>query len=140
MPVWSHDCINRLVRVGSNDSTITDTPLVPQTPTPVLMDRCYPQRTSHPSCIKLPEATGNNYELKPQFISMLPKFHRMDSEDAYMFISEFEEVCTMLKIQQLTEDAIKLRFIPFALKDHAKKWLYSLTAVTPGISVDRGIS
>ena len=48
-------------------------------------------------------------------------------EDAYMFISEFEEVCDMLKIQQLTDDAIKLRFIPFALKEHAKKWLYSLT-------------
>ena len=43
-----------------------------------------------------------------------------------MFISEFEEVCAMLKIQQLTEDAVKLRFIPFALKDNAKKWLYSL--------------
>ena len=43
-----------------------------------------------------------------------------------MFISKFEEVCAMLKIQQLTEDAVKLRFIPFALKDNAKKWLYSL--------------
>ena len=58
---------------------------------------------------------------------MLPKFHGMESDDAYMFITEFEEVCAMLKIQQLNEDAIKLCFIPFALKDTAKKWLYSLT-------------
>ena len=43
-----------------------------------------------------------------------------------MFISEFEEVCVMLMIQQLTEDAVKLCFIPFALKYNAKKWLYSL--------------
>ena len=57
---------------------------------------------------------------------MLPKFAGVESEDAYMFISEFEEVCAMLKIQHLTEDAIKLRFIPFALRDLAKKWLYSL--------------
>ena len=32
----------------------------------------------------------------------------------------------MLKIQHLSDDAVKLRFIPFALRDNAKKWLYSL--------------
>ena len=50
----------------------------------------------------------------------------MESEDAYFFIREFEEVCLMMRIPQLGEDAIRLRFIPFALKDLAKKWLYSL--------------
>ena len=34
----------------------------------------------------------------------------------------------MMKIPKLGEDAIKLRFVPFALKDLAKKWLYSLEA------------
>ena len=43
-----------------------------------------------------------------------------------MFINEFEEVCTMMKIKQLTDDGVKLRFIPFSLRDNAKKWLYSL--------------
>jgi len=56
---------------------------------------------------------------------MLPKFSRLESEDVYMFISEFE-VCILMKIQQLSDDAIKLRFIPFSIKDNAKKWLYSL--------------
>ena len=32
----------------------------------------------------------------------------------------------MMKIPHLTDDAIRLRFVPFALKDLAKKWLYSL--------------
>ena len=95
MPVWLHDPTARLVIVGSYDSTMT----APGTLTLVMMDQCYPQCTSQPSCIKLPEASRNNYELKPQFITMLPKFHGMESEDAYMFISEFEEVCAMLKIQ-----------------------------------------
>ena len=32
----------------------------------------------------------------------------------------------MMRIPQLGEDAVRLRFIPFALKDMAKKWLYNL--------------
>ena len=32
----------------------------------------------------------------------------------------------MMRILQLGEDAVRLRFIPFALKDMAKKWLYNL--------------
>ena len=40
-------------------------------------------------------------------------------------IREFEKVCVMIKIPQLSYDAVKLRFVPFALKDLAKKWLYS---------------
>ena len=33
-----------------------------------------------------------------------------------------------MKIQQLSKDAIRLKFISFALKDNIKKWLYSLPA------------
>jgi len=43
-----------------------------------------------------------------------------------MVISEYKEVCTVMKIQRLSDDAIKLRFIPFSLRDNAKKWLYSM--------------
>ena len=34
----------------------------------------------------------------------------------------------MMKIPHLADDAIRLIFVPFALKDLAKKWLYSLAA------------
>ena len=50
----------------------------------------------------------------------------MGIEDAYILIREFEEVCATMKLQQLSEDEINLRLINFALKDNAKKWLYSL--------------
>ena len=88
--------------------------------------------SGHHSCIQLPKANGNNFELKPQFINTLPKFHGMESKDANFFIRQFEEVCLMMSIPQLgevpqlSEDAVRLWFIPFALKDLAKKWLYSL--------------
>ena len=68
----------------------------------------------------------HNFELKPQFINTLLKFHGLESEDAYIFIRKFEKVCLIMKILHLVDDAIKLRFVPFTLKDLTKKWLYSL--------------
>ena len=32
----------------------------------------------------------------------------------------------MMRIPQLGDDVVRLRFLPFSLKDLAKKWLYSL--------------
>ena len=32
----------------------------------------------------------------------------------------------MMKVPQLGDDAVKLSFVPFALKNIAKKWLYNL--------------
>ena len=55
---------------------------------------------------------------------MLPKF--TGNKDAYIFIRDFEEVCDTIRIHQLSDNAIKLRLINFALKDSTKKWLYSL--------------
>ena len=95
---------------------------------PSLQDRFYPIRTSLPSCIQLPDEGVDQFELKPQYINTLLKFHGFESEDAYFFIREFKEVCLMMKIPSLGVDAIKLQFVPFSLKDLAKKWLYSLEA------------
>jgi hypothetical protein len=33
----------------------------------------------------------------------------------------------MIKVSHLSMDVIKLRYIPFALKDAVKHWLYTLT-------------
>jgi len=38
-----------------------------------VQDKFYPIRTLLSSCIILPEANGNNFELKPQFINTLPR-------------------------------------------------------------------
>ena len=56
---------------------------------------------------------------------MLPKFSG-GTEDPYLFVHEFEEVCATLKLQQLTDDSVWLRLITFALRDVANKWLYGL--------------
>ena len=86
-----------------------------------LKDRFYPIRTSFPSYIQLLEDESKSFEIKPQFINTLPKYHGLEFEDAYFFIREFEEVSLMMRIPQLGDDAIRLHFVPFALKDLAKK-------------------
>ena len=114
MQVWSRDPnSSRLTRNTSPPKFELRPDSIIAQPTS-LQDRFYPIRTSLLSCIQ------------PQFINTLPKFHDLESEDAYFFIREFEEVCLIMKIPHHVEDAIRLRFIPFALKDLAKKWLYSL--------------
>ena len=115
MQEWVRD------HVTSRLTRNTSLPLYPEPVMVSLQDRFYLIRTSLPSCIKLPEANVNNFELKPQFINTLPKFHCLELEDANFFVREFEEVCLMMRIPQLGDDAIMLRFIPFSLKDLVKK-------------------
>ena len=55
---------------------------------------------------------------------MLPKFS--EEGDAYLFLSEFEEVCSMMQFPNMSRDVVRLHFIPIALKDSAKKWMHSL--------------
>jgi hypothetical protein len=61
------------------------------------------------------------FELKSDYISQLPNFRGLDKEDVYFFLKEFNEVYQMMKVPYLFMDAIKLRYISFALKDAAKR-------------------
>ena len=84
-------------------------------------------RSTLPSCFNLPALGANvNLKLEPHYIQMLPTFTGL--EDAYLFLSEFEEVCNMIHFHNVHIDVVKLRFVPFALKDNAKRWMYSLPA------------
>jgi len=96
MSVWSRDpATSRLTRNISLPK-----PNYKMTQTISLQDISYPIRTSLPFCIQLSEADSDKFEFKPQFINTLPKYHGLESEDAYLFIREFEEVCVMMKIPQ----------------------------------------
>ena len=108
-------CMQEWVRdpITSRLTRNTSLSLHPELVMASLQDRFYPIRTSLPSCIKLPEANGDNFELKPQFINTLSKFHGLESEDAYFFVREFEEVCLRMRIPQLGDDVVRLCFIPF---------------------------
>jgi len=87
MQEWYRDPItSSLVR----NTTLAHTPLPATNPIMAnhvsLKDKFYPIHTSLPSCIILPEINGNNFKLKPQFINTLPRFHGLESEEAYFLI------------------------------------------------------
>ncbi|KAI5328084.1 hypothetical protein L3X38_027480 [Prunus dulcis] len=85
-----------------------------------------PKVTDQPSCIVYPQLTVDRFELKSGMIHLLPTYYGNTTEDPYMHIKQFFEICATIKIQNLDDEQIKMRLFPFSLKDKAKSWLYSL--------------
>ncbi|XP_041011272.1 uncharacterized protein LOC121255044 [Juglans microcarpa x Juglans regia] len=96
-----------------------------------LRDYLQPVRTSTPSCIIQP-LNANAFNFKPGMIPLIPHFHGMDSENPYLHIKEFEEICSTFMDRTCTEEVIRLKLFPFSLKDKAKTWLNSLRPRTIG--------
>ena len=84
-----------------------------------------PTRASTPSCIVFPNVVGN-FEMKSGVIQLLPKFDGLDSENPYLHLKEFDEVCATLQYNNVTDDVVRLKLFPFSLKEKAKSWLHSL--------------
>ena len=78
------------------------------------------------SCIRLPNVPASQYEIKSSTIQMLPSFYGKTNEDPYKHLDEFLEICSTVKIQNFTDDALRLTLFPFSLKDKAKHWLGTL--------------
>ena len=94
-------------------------------PLRVMRDYMQPTFTSYTSCIILP-TNEHPFDLKPGVIELLPKFHGLDSENPYLHLKDFEEICNNLNKQNISEDFIKLKLFTFSLKEKAKTWFYSL--------------
>ncbi|GAV85744.1 hypothetical protein CFOL_v3_29178, partial [Cephalotus follicularis] len=81
------------------------------------------------SCIRVPAVQAAQYDDKSSIIQMLRSFYGLSNEEPYKHLDEFIEICSTFKIQNLSEDALKLILFPFSLKDRAKQWLHSLDSV-----------
>jgi len=84
-----------------------------------LSDIFYPPRTTLPSCFNLHDLGSNvSFKLRSHYTQMLAKFTSL--EDAYLFLSKFEEVCSMVHFPSISVDAVRMKLIHFTLKDSAK--------------------
>ncbi|XP_074359760.1 uncharacterized protein LOC141699849 [Apium graveolens] len=99
--------------------------------TKALMDYSQPKINDFQSSIVRSATAANTFEIKPGIIQMVQnsiQFRGAPTEDPNMHIRDFIEICDTFKFNNVSEDAIKLRFFPFSLRDKAKSWLHSLPA------------
>ena len=87
-----------------------------------LRDFMHPTKTGSPSCIVFPP-DASRFNFKPAIIQLLPTFHDFESENPYLHLREFEEVCNTCTDQNCSMNIIRLKFFPFSLKDKDKTWL-----------------
>ncbi|KAG7559359.1 Retrotransposon gag domain [Arabidopsis thaliana x Arabidopsis arenosa] len=75
-----------------------------------------------------PPVQNNNFEIKSGLIAMVQgnKFHGLPMEDPLDHLDEFDRLCTLTKINGVSEDGFKLRLFPFSLGDKAHQWEKSL--------------
>ncbi|XP_048492569.2 uncharacterized protein LOC104908276 [Beta vulgaris subsp. vulgaris] len=92
-----------------------------------LRDYAMPNASGAPSSIVRPTVTANNFEISPALIRIIQQeqFSGLDNEDPNDHIGNFLEKCDTLKLNGVTNDAIRLGLFPFSLKDKAKIWLKS---------------
>jgi hypothetical protein len=91
----------------------------------LLRDHYVPSTHTPTSSLQLPDITGTHFEIKFGFIQMLPLFYWLSTEDPYKHLDEFVEICSTIRLNNFSEDALRMRLFPFSLKDKAKCWLNS---------------
>ena len=82
------------------------------------------------SAIRKPTIAANNFEIKAGTLQMVQssQFNGSPTADPQEHITNFVEICSTFKYNNVTEDAVRLILFPFSLRDGAKGWLNSLPA------------
>lgn len=93
-----------------------------------MKDSFVPQNLNQPSCIAYQPNVQGSFHLPPQLLNMVPHYRGTLSEDPYLHIRDFFDLCKTQNIQGVTPEGIRLILFPFSLKDNAKLWLNSLAA------------
>ena len=94
----------------------------------MLGDFTAPNSNLHGRSISIPAIGANNFELKPQLVSLMQqncKFHGLPSEDPFQFLTEFLQICDTVKTNGIDPEVYRLMLFPFAVRDRARLWLDS---------------
>ena len=81
-----------------------------------LRDPFVPTNYTPTSCIHIPNVGASQYEIKSNIIQMPPSFYGLNNEDPYKHLDEFMEICSTMKLQNFTDDALRLTLFPFSLE------------------------
>ncbi|GAA0155490.1 hypothetical protein LIER_13205 [Lithospermum erythrorhizon] len=90
-----------------------------------MKDWSLPGVVDSPSCIVLDDAT-KNYELKSFHFQQLPNIHGMAHEDSLTFLNQFGIMVDNLPPNGVTQESLRLKFLPYTLKDAAYRWFLSI--------------
>ncbi|KAD2393524.1 hypothetical protein E3N88_40501 [Mikania micrantha] len=85
-----------------------------------------PTVTQNPSPIVPPLLRGRSFEIRPQYLAIIPNFRGTATEEPYVHISEFGAICSTIGGQGFTPDEVKLNLFQFSLKERAKQWFHTL--------------
>ncbi|XP_038973076.1 uncharacterized protein LOC120105078 [Phoenix dactylifera] len=93
----------------------------------LLSDYAVPNINGAQSSIVRPTINANNFEIKLGLIQMVQQeqFGGAPAENPHAHLANFLEICDTIKMNGVSDDAIRLRLFPFSLKDKAKAWLNS---------------
>ena len=97
-----------------------------------IQDYIWPVVNDNYSGIARQTIGANNFELKPTLISMVQQnqFGGSPLEDPNVHLPTFLEICSIVKMNNVSEDTIRLRLFPLSLRDKARGWLQSLQSGT----------
>ncbi|XP_014500118.1 uncharacterized protein LOC106761119 [Vigna radiata var. radiata] len=68
---------------------------------------------------------AGNMEVKPALIQLVKSnpFNELSHESPYEHLTTFNEICNIVKINGVPDEAIKLSLFPFSLGGNTKLWL-----------------
>ena len=73
--------------------------------------------------ISAPLNDNANFKIDATMLNFLPSFHGRFSDEPYEFLREFTQFCSSYYFPGISQEAVKLMLLPFALKDRAREWL-----------------
>ena len=138
-----NDNINRIINQAMEDGLNQDQERLHDDPNPIpnlvpnpayepepvpirtMKDYSRPVVSDEPLCIVL-EPAARNYELRSSHYNQLPSFHGLPDEDILLFFRMFYSAIQSLPNFRITENQLRMRCIPHALKGEAKAWLLTL--------------
>ena len=91
-----------------------------------------PSNYVSPSPIIMPEVAASHFEIRDNVLQNLPIFYGLPKENPYDHINAFLAKCSMTRITNFSDDALRLRLFPFSLNEKAKDWFNSLESNSIG--------